>query len=267
MYDEKDLKRIEERIASGDNEQRRHVELQRFQSITGFVEAQTCRRQVVLNYFAEYTEKGCGNCDICLDPPSLFNGLEVAQKVLSCVYRIEQQGDSEHVVNVLRGQRTDKIVQLSHDKVSTFAIGSDKTPGFWHAIIRQLIHLGFLQQEIANHSTLCLTQAAHAILKGEVALMLASPRLQKASYWRQGAQRTSYDRKLFAKLRTLRKTIADAEDIAPYIVFNDATLSELAKFQPTNDIEMLQISGIGDTKLQRYGAPFLALIKEHLHQS
>ncbi len=266
LYDENDLKRIEQRIESGEHEQRRHVELQRFQAITGFVEAQTCRRQLVLNYFAEYTKQGCGNCDICLDPPSLFDGLEVAQKVLSCVYRIEQQGDANYLVDVLRGISSEKIRQQSHDQVSTFGIGKNKTPGYWHSIIRQLIHLGFLQQDIANHSTLCLTQAAHAILKGELALMLASPRLQQASYWRQSGQKTSYDRKLFAKLRQLRKELADAEDIPPYIVFNDATLSELAKYQPITHNEMLNISGIGETKLQRYGQAFISLIKEHKMQ-
>ncbi len=263
LYDEADAQRISKRIEESENTQRRHVEMQRFQAITGFIEAQTCRRQVVLNYFAEYTQSGCGNCDICLDPPSQFDGLQEAQKVLSCVYRIQQQGDIEHVINVLRGQENEKIRQANHHQVSTFGLGRDKTPGYWHAIVRQLIHLGFLQQDISNHSALCLTQAAHAILKGEVTLMLAAPRLQKASYWRQSSQTASYDRKLFAKLRALRKDIADAEDIPPYIVFNDATLSELAKFQPTTKREMLNINGIGDTKLARYGHEFLLLIKEH----
>ncbi|MCO4799162.1 MAG: DNA helicase RecQ [Colwelliaceae bacterium] len=265
LYDESDAKRINKRIEEGENIQRRHVELQRFNAVTGFIEAQTCRRQLVLNYFAEYTEKGCGNCDICLDPPSQFDGLEAAQKVLSCVYRIKQQGDIEHTINVLRGQLNEKIKQLSHDSVSTFGIGKEKTPSYWHAIIRQLIHLGFLQQDIANQSALCLTQASHTILKGEQALMLATPRLQQASYWRKSSQSPIYDRKLFSKLRTLRKEIADAEDIPPYIVFNDATLSELAKYQPATTNEMLNISGIGDTKLSRYGQPFLALIKEHMN--
>ncbi|MEW6989699.1 DNA helicase RecQ [Colwelliaceae bacterium 6441] len=264
LYDEKDAHRINKRIEEGENIQRRQVELQRFNAVTGFIEAQTCRRQLVLNYFAEYTDKGCGNCDICLDPPSQFDGLEVAQKVLSCVYRIKQQGDIEHTINVLRGQSNEKIKQQGHESVSTFGIGKEKTPSYWHAIIRQLIHLGFLQQDIASESALCLTQASLSILKGKQVLMLATPRLQQASYWRKSGQIASYDRKLFAKLRVLRKEIADAEDIPPYIVFNDATLSELAKYQPTTSHEMLNINGIGDTKLARYGQPFLALIRENL---
>jgi ATP-dependent DNA helicase RecQ len=263
LYDEKDVDRISKRIADGDNEERVNVEQQRFQAMKGFIEAQTCRRQVVLNYFAEFTTKKCGNCDICLDPPSQFDATEAAQKVLSCVFRIQQKGDIEHVVQVLRGELTENVKRLEHDKVSTFSIGKSKTPGYWFAIIRQLIHLGFLQQDISLQSALCLTQASRTVLKGEEPLMLASPRLQKASYWKQEKNDNRYDRGLFMKLRSLRKTIADAEDIAPFIVFNDATLSELARVKPQTSQQMLNISGIGDTKLARYGHEFLETIQQH----
>jgi len=263
LYDEKDVDRISKRIADGDNEERVNVEQQRFQAMKGFIEAQTCRRQVVLNYFAEFTTKKCGNCDICLDPPSQFDATEAAQKVLSCVFRIQQKGDIEHVVQVLRGELTENVKRLEHDKVSTFSIGKTKTPGYWFAIIRQLIHLGFLQQDISLQSVLCLTQASRTVLKGEEPLMLASPRLQKASYWKQEKTDNRYDRGLFMKLRSLRKTIADAEDIAPFIVFNDATLSELARVKPQTSQQMLNISGIGDTKLARYGHEFLETIQQH----
>ena len=263
LYDEKDVERIKKRISEGDNEARVNVELQRFQAMNGFVEAQTCRRQVVLNYFAEFTDKGCGNCDICLDPPSQFDALETAQKVLSCVYRIKQQGDINHVVAVLRGEESIKLKQLGHHQVSTFGIGKDKTPGYWFSIVRQLIHLGYLQQDISQQSALCLTQASHSILKGEETIKLATPRLQQASYWKRSPTTKSYDKVLFAKMRNLRKEIADAEDIAPFIVFSDATLSELARTKPTTEQSMLMVSGIGDVKLARYGKPFIDLIKEH----
>jgi ATP-dependent DNA helicase RecQ len=263
LYDSKDVDRIKKRISQGDNEKRVNVELQRFQAMVGFVDAQTCRRQVVLNYFAEYTQTRCGNCDICLDPPSLFDGSIAAQKVLSCVYRIQQQGDIEYVIDVLRGEHTITIKQKKHDDVSTFGIGKDKTPGYWFAIIRQLIHLGYLQQDISQQSSLCLTEASRSVLKAEEPLMLATPRLQNASYWKRDKATQSYDRALFAKLRILRKDIADAEDIAPFIVFSDATLSELARVKPMTSHEMLSISGIGDTKLSRYGHPFLELIQQH----
>jgi ATP-dependent DNA helicase RecQ len=263
LIDDKDVSRIKKRISEGDNPQRVNVEMQRFAAMDAFIDAQTCRRKVVLNYFAEYTEKACGNCDICLDPPSQFDGTEAAQKVLSCVYRIEQKGDINHVIAVLRGDNSTKITQLGHDKVSTFAIGKGKTAGYWFSIIGQLIHLGYLQQDIEQQSVLCLTQASSIVLKAQTPLMLATPRLQKASYWQQKAPQKSYDRNLFTKLRELRKIIADGEDIPPYIVFNDATLSELARLKPKTSRQMLNVSGIGDVKLARYGQPFMALIKEH----
>ncbi|NMP30708.1 DNA helicase RecQ [Thalassotalea sp. M1531] len=263
LCDEQDMARIKKRISEHENEQRAQVELQRFQAMTDFVDAQTCRRQVVLNYFAEFTKQRCGNCDICLDPPTEFDATEVAQKVLSCVFRIEQKGDVQYLVTILRGQISPLVQKNGHENVSTFGIGKEKTPSYWFAIIRQLIHLGYLQQDIAQQSHLKLTEAARSVLKAEERLMLASPRLQKASYWRQSSATKQYDRKLFAKLRSLRKEIADAEDVAPFIVFNDATLSELARIQPTNNHQMLTVSGVGDTKLARYGEPFLSLIKAH----
>ncbi|MGV2872301.1 DNA helicase RecQ [Colwellia sp. E150_009] len=260
---DKDISRIKKRISEGDNPQRVNVEMHRFAAMSAFIDAQTCRRQVVLNYFAEYTQQRCGNCDICLDPPSQFDATEAAQKVLSCVFRIKQQGDISHVVDVLRGENTNKVASLEHDNVSTFGIGSTKSPGYWFAIIGQLIHLGYLQQDIEQQSTLCLTEASRTVLKATEPLMLASPRLQKASYWQNKKQYKSYDRALFSKLRELRKRIADSEDIAPFIVFNDATLSELAQIQPTTSSQMLAIAGIGDVKLSRYGKAFMDVIKEH----
>ncbi|MBL4910312.1 MAG: DNA helicase RecQ [Alteromonadaceae bacterium] len=264
LYDKNDGERIKKRISEGENQQRVNVELQRFQALLGFADTQICRRQVLLNYFAQYTHDKCGNCDICLDPPRQFDATKAAQKVLSCVYRINQQGDIAHVIDVLRGESTVKVKQLTHDKVSTFAIGKDEMPSYWFSIIRQLIHLGYLQQDIAQQSVLCLTSASRQALKGEEPLLLATPRLQQASYWRQGQQDKNYDRVLFAELRSLRKDIADSEDIAPFIIFNDATLSELTKIKPQTKQQMLAISGIGDVKLARYGQVFLQTIKRYL---
>ena len=264
---DKDVSRIKKRISEGDNLQRVNVEMHRFAAMNAFIDAQTCRRQVVLNYFAEYTQKSCGNCDICLDPPSQFDATEAAQKVLSCVFRIGQQGDINHVVDVLRGEKTHKVISQDHNKVSTFGIGNTKSPGYWFAIIGQLIHLGYLQQDIEQQSTLHLTEASRSVLKATEPLMLASPRLQKASYWQSKKPGQSYDRILFSKLRELRKRIADSEDIAPFIIFNDATLSELAQQQPTTSTQMLAISGIGEVKLSRYGKAFMDVIKEHNHHN
>ncbi|TKB45516.1 DNA helicase RecQ [Thalassotalea mangrovi] len=262
LYDHQDIDRIKKRISESDNEQRAAVELQRFSAMAGFAEAQTCRRQVLLNYFAEYTHAGCGNCDICLDPPSRYEATVDAQKVLSCVYRITQLGDIHYVIDVLRGRDTEKLKKAGHDNVSTFGIGQDKTRGYWFSVIRQLIHLGLLQQNIERHSALELTEASRPVLSAKEPLMLARPRLQHASYWQQNKPKNQYDKVLFRKLRELRKTLADQEDIAPFIVFNDASLMEMARLKPTSSSEFLNISGVGDTKLHRYGKAFMDLIKE-----
>lgn len=263
LYDEADIDRIKKRILQGDNEHRVNVEMQRFQAMAGFAEAQTCRRQVLLNYFAEYTHDSCGNCDICLDPPSRFDATVDAQKVLSTVYRVGQQHDIGYVIDVLRGVDNAKVKQLEHQNLSTFAIGKENTRGYWFSVIRQLIHVGLLQQDIAKQSALCLTEAARPILKGEQAIMLARPRLQQASYWRTQRSPAGYDKALFAQLRELRKAIADGEGIAPFIVFNDASLSEMARVKPQNDREFLAITGVGSTKLARYGKAFIEVLQRY----
>lgn len=264
LHDSDDVNRVSKRILDNDDEQRAQVESQRFQAIQGFIDAQNCRRKVILNYFAEFTQSSCGNCDVCLDPPSEFDATVPVQKVLSCVYRVKQTANSELIVQTLRGQSSSKVLLNNFHKVSTFGIGKEKTPGYWHSIVRQLIHLGYLQQDISNQSALVLTKAASELLKNGESISLATPRLQKASYWQRSKVNSNYDRQLFSKLRTLRKEIADAEDIAPYIVFNDATLSQLASVKPTTEHKMLTVSGVGETKLSRYGRPFIELIKEHL---
>lgn len=261
LYDSQDIDKIKKRIAQNENEQRANVEQQRFAAMAGFAEAQTCRRQVLLNYFAEYTHTGCGNCDICLDPPSRYDATVDAQKVLSCVYRINQTGDIHYVIDVLRGLDNDKVKKNEHQSVSTFGIGKDQTRGYWFSVIRQLIHLGLLQQDIEQQSALCLTNASKAALQGKEALMIARPRLQHQGYWNKNKVASGYDKPLFKQLRSLRKEIADLEDIAPYIVFNDASLIEMARHKPTNSNQFLNISGVGDTKLARYGKPFMELIK------
>ncbi|SET19676.1 DNA helicase RecQ [Thalassotalea agarivorans] len=263
LYDEKDAQRIKKRIEEAEENGRNEVELQRFDAIQGFIDAENCRRKVVLNYFAEFTEQACNNCDICLDPPSTFDATEAAQKVLSCVFRVQQKGDIQHILNVLRGVKTTQVTQAQHDTLSTFAIGKDQSASYWYSIIRQLIHLGYLQQDISAKSALQLTEASRVILKGEKTLSLSTPRLQQLSYWKSATASKLMDKKLYAKLRDLRKDLARSEDVAPYIIFNDATLSELAKLKPRNEQSMLRVSGIGAIKFARYGAPFLAIINDH----
>lgn len=245
----------------------RQIEQHKLEAIGEFAESQTCRRLVLLNYFGEHRQTVCNNCDICLDPPKKYDGLIDAQKVMSTIYRVGQCFGAHYVIAVLRGMQNQKIIERQHDKLSVYGIGKDKSKEHWQSVIRQLIHLGFVQQVIGElNPTLQLTESAKAILKGEEPLELAMPRISAISKIAHNPQRQSvanYDKDLFARLRFLRKQIADKENIPPYIVFNDATLQEMAQYMPTNNIEMLQINGVGSIKLERFGQPFMALIQEH----
>ena len=245
----------------------RQIEQHKLEAIGEFAESQTCRRLVLLNYFGEHRQTPCNNCDICLDPPKKYDGLVDAQKVMSTIYRVGQCFGVHYVIAVLRGMHNQKIIERQHDKLSVYGIGKDKSKEHWQSVIRQLIHLGFVQQVIGElNPTLQLTESAKAILKGEEPLELAMPRISAISKIAHNPQRqgvANYDKDLFARLRFLRKQIADKENIPPYIVFNDATLQEMAQYMPTSNIEMLQINGVGSIKLERFGQPFMAFIQEH----
>ncbi|VTP71530.1 ATP-dependent DNA helicase [Haemophilus influenzae] len=245
----------------------RQIEQHKLEAIGEFAESQTCRRLVLLNYFGEHRQTVCNNCDICLDPPKKYDGLIDAQKVMSTIYRVGQCFGAHYVIAVLRGMQNQKIIERQHDKLSVYGIGKDKSKEHWQSVIRQLIHLGFVQQVISElNPTLQLTESAKVILKGEEPLELAMPRISSISKIVHNPQRqgvANYDKDLFARLRFLRKQIADKENIPPYIVFNDATLQEMAQYMPTSNIEMLQINGVGSIKLERFGQPFIKLIQEH----
>nr|WP_246240005.1 DNA helicase RecQ [Pseudoalteromonas caenipelagi] len=266
-FDPADIGRVKRFFEDIEDEHRRRVEEQRFNAMASFAEAQTCRRQILLNYFSEYQREPCGNCDICLNPPKRFDGTLVAQQALSCVYRAEQRFGLGYIVDVLRGANTSRIRDNQHHTLSTYGIGKEHSNEYWLSVLRQLIHHGLLTQDITQGASLRLTEAARAVLKGEYALQLAEPRLQAKHVYQDKLAQFNYDKKLFAKLRSLRKELADEDDVPPYVVFNDKTLAEMAQLMPTNDSEFLKISGVGFTKLSKYGAPFMQLIRNYLAAS
>ncbi|WPC74204.1 ATP-dependent DNA helicase RecQ [Vibrio porteresiae] len=266
LYDPADIIWLRRMLDEKDDGPQKQVETHKLNAMSSFAEAQTCRRQVLLNYFGEYREKPCGNCDICLDPPKHFNATVEARKALSCVYRVTQNFGIGYVVEVLRGMQNIRIRENGHDKISTYGLGRDHSHDYWVSIFRQLIHKGMLHQNITRNSTLQLTEEARPLLRGDVELELAVPRLDTAARAAKSDKLTSknYDKKLFAKLRKLRKSIADEEEIPPYVVFSDATLIDMAEILPTSYGEMLAVNGVGQRKLDKYADPFLDLIQEHL---
>ncbi|XNO31221.1 ATP-dependent DNA helicase RecQ (plasmid) [Vibrio alginolyticus] len=266
LYDPADISWLRRMLDEKDDGPQKQVETHKLNAMSAFAEAQTCRRQVLLNYFGEYREKPCGNCDICLDPPKHFDATEEARKALSCVYRVNQSFGMGYVVEVLRGMQNIRVRENGHDKISTYAIGRDHSHDYWVSIFRQLIHKGLSFQNITRNSTLQLTEEARPLLRGDVTLELAVPRLDTAARAAKSDKLTSknYDKKLFAKLRKLRKSIADEDGLPPYVVFSDATLIDMAEILPTSYGEMLAVSGVGQRKLEKYADPFLDLIQEHI---
>ncbi|HAS6144773.1 TPA: ATP-dependent DNA helicase RecQ [Vibrio vulnificus] len=266
LYDPADITWLRRMLDEKDDGPQKQVESHKLNAMSAFAEAQTCRRQVLLNYFGEYREKPCGNCDICLDPPKHFDATEEARKALSCVYRVNQSFGMGYVVEVLRGMQNIRIREHGHDKISTYGLGRDHSHDYWVSIFRQLIHKGLLFQNITRNSTLQLTEEARPLLRGDMTLELAVPRLDTAARSAKADKLSNkhYDKKLFAKLRKLRKSIADEEEIPPYVVFSDATLIDMAEILPTSYGEMLAVSGVGQRKLEKYADPFLDLIQEHI---
>lgn len=269
FYDPADPARIRGLLEKNSNQEQLRIELHKLNTMVAFAEAQTCRRRVVLNYFGEYSEEPCGNCDICLDPPQSYDATVDAQKILSCVYRTGQCFGINHVVEVLRGAQTAKIKSLGHEQLSTFGIGRDKSTEHWFSIVRQLIHCGLLMQNLTRGSALQLTEASRAVLKAENQLMLAVPRLKlvkSSAKQRRKTLSAQADSKLFAKLRHLRKEIADDENLPPYVIFSDVSLSEMSEVMPTNDSQFLSITGVGHIKLEKYGHAFISEIRQYVDE-
>ena len=264
-------------IERGSNPEQIRVELHKLQAMTGFAEATTCRRRVLLGYFGERLDEDCGNCDVCLDPPELFDATIDAQKALSAVYRTGERFGIGHVIDVLRGNTSEKISQWDHDQLSVYGIGKELSRDEWTSVIRQLIHLGYLRQDIAAYSALKLEPSAGELLRGQIDVRLAKPRAKPATPEPEpGTKRSKrrravfgtgvdpdglpIDEELFERLRELRRTIAAEQSKPAYTVFADRSLAEMAARRPTTREELLGCHGVGAAKLERYGDAFLAAI-------
>ena len=276
LFGWEDVPRVRALIDAGGNEERVAVEQHKLGAMVGFAQALNCRRRVLLGYLGEVTESDCGNCDVCLDPPELYDATEHAQKALSCVFRLGERFGVGHVVDVLRGSEKQRITDLRHDRLSTFGIGADLSADAWRSLLQQLVHLGYLRQEMGQYPVLKLTPAATPVLRGEETLMLARPRAKPAYAGEPRAKRRrsrvagtgavgdsgdAGDDALFEELRALRRQIAERERLPAYVIFHDATLRDMAAARPTTGVELLGISGVGARKLVKYGGEFLAVLR------
>lgn len=243
----------------GSSEEQKIVEKRKLDAMLGLCEATACRRQTLLAYFGESAQP-CGNCDNCLNPPKLIDMSDAAKMALSCVYRTGNRFGVGHLIDVLRGKKTDKVAELFHDRVSTFGIGAKVHEADWRAVYRQLLACGALQLKPGGMGGLELTDAARAILRGEQAVYLRE-RTQKFSYKDRDSEfDTPADRELWQALRKLRKQLADEQDVPAYVIFSDATLKEMVRARPADHYEFGRLTGVGDRKLDKYGDAFLAVI-------
>jgi ATP-dependent DNA helicase RecQ len=247
----------EQRIARGQLQQMVH-----------YAESRECRRATLLRYFGEqWPGQNCGGCDNCLAPPETFDGTVVAQKFLSCVYRVRQRNrfgfGLNHIVDVLMGADTENVRKWRHDQLSTYRVGKEIKRAEWQAIGRELIRLGHLRQTSERFTTLELTDAGLAALKQRKTIVLTKPSLV-AEPARHRAGEIPCDESLFERLRALRRTLADWRNLPAYIIFSDVALREMANRYPVTKAEFGRISGVGKQKLQEFGEVFLAEIADYL---
>lgn len=264
LFGRGDISIIRKLIQSGENPEQNRIELTKLASIVEFAEAQTCRRRKLLNYFGEAREDDCGNCDVCLEAPTQIDATEDAKVLLMTIYNLRQRFGMKHVVDVVRGVQTERVNQFGHDSLDDFGRGADRSVESWMAVLRQLIQQGYLTQDEESYNALKLTPLTRPVLREGARFVMPQPRIRVERKRRReklkGAQ--DYDEALFQKLRALRRQIADEEGVPPYVVFGDQTLRSIAALKPRTDEEFLNVSGVGERKLQRYGARFLAAVRD-----
>lgn len=266
VYGLQDVVRLNQMLnESPMSEQQKQVERHKLNALLGWCEITHCRRQGLLNYFEEDAPAFCGNCDVCLTPPKTREATVDAQKFLSTVYRTGQRFGTVHVVDVLRGAETDKIKQHGHQQLSTFGIGNHLTAGHWQSIARQLLVQGYLSNDFERFGALTLTENSRELLRGEKTFhyreQLAEPLERKKTTARNGVSES--DRALWEALRECRKRLADEHDLAPYMIFHDATLMQMMEERPQDTNALSFIHGVGVSKLEKYGDAFLEVILKY----
>jgi ATP-dependent DNA helicase RecQ len=252
------------------DEHEQAVARRQLRQIVHYAESSGCRRAELLDYFGEkFPLDNCGACDNCLEPRETYDGTIVAQKFLSCVYRIAQNSSFSvglnHIVEVLTGANTEKISRWGHDRLTTYGIGRDLPRPAWSAIGRELMRLGYLTVAEGEYATLELTPEGREVLRSRAPITLTKPMdLPKAKRVSRREGDIACDEILFEHLRVLRKSLADERKVPAYVVFGDATLREMARRYPTRVGEMEGITGVGEKKRAEYGEIFADAVATYL---
>ena len=265
------LRRLQ--IEQGDlPDERKRIERQRLGALLALAEAPRCRRQTLLAYFGESSEP-CGNCDLCQEGVERFDGTIDAQKAMSAIVRTGERFGMEHLVAVLRGDRTENILKYGHERLPTFGVGADRKAGEWRSIFRQLSAVGLIAQDLMEHGRWWVTDEGWLVLKGKQRIELrkdlasggagGGSREQRRGRAAVSAVVDDGDLALFEALKALRTRLAQQQGVPAYVVFSDRTLAELASHRPTSARAFREIHGVGDAKLERYGAAFLDVVQQH----
>ena len=265
-----DVVSMRQLLESGDaSQERKRLESIKLNALLGFCESTGCRHQSILRYFGEDHPGHCGQCDNCISPVDTWLATEAAQMALSCVFRTGQRFGAGHLIDVLMGKSTPQIERFNHDKVSTYGIGKAFSQSQWNSVYRQLTAAGYLEADIAAYGGLKLTETARPILKGEQAIWLrrdATPEKRSSKAERSARLKEAFeganDDPVWLALKAKRMELAKVQGVPPYVIFHDATLIEILNQKPQDLNAMGQISGVGQAKLERYGAAFLEVIAE-----
>jgi ATP-dependent DNA helicase RecQ len=261
-----DVVLLKQMIEQGEaSEERKRLERRKLDQLLGYCESMQCRRQVLLAGFGENYPKPCGNCDNCLTPAASWDATDAARKALSCVYRSGQRFGAAHMIDVLRGADTERIRTLGHDKLSTYGIGQDLDAAMWRGVFRQLVAASVLEVDAEGFGGLRLTAASKPILQGQQTVLLRkdSPKLrQRERGTTPAVQVSEFDAPLFNALRQMRAQLAKEQNVPAYVIFHDATLRIIAEQRPQNLGDLARVGGVGGSKLDRYGAALLEVVRE-----
>lgn len=255
--------------AGGASVERKNTDHVRLNALLGLAEARRCRRRVLLRYFGDEIE-ACGNCDLCDSSPELFDGTKSVRMALSAILRTGEWFGSVHLIDILRGVRTEKIKEKGHDTLPTFGVGKEFSKAEWQAIFRQMMGYDLIRPDIERHGALRMTQAARPILRNEKTIELRRDTIVKETR-RSVVVKTMVeidDEPLFSALKAKRRSLAEAIQAPAFVVFPDKTLIAMATKKPSNLDEFSHLPGVGAVKLKRYGESFLKVINgavEKLH--
>ena len=279
-----DIRTVEYLIDQKPSEDEQRIARQQLRQVINYAEGNECRRIIQLNYFGEQFPGNCGNCDNCCYPKPVEDWTIEAQKFLSCVARCKEKFGAGHIIDVLRGSKSQKIDQHGHHNLSTYGIGKDRTIEEWRILGRSLLHQGLLDTTSDGYSILKLNPLSWEVLRKqrEVYIAVNKPKIGRKAdnrNSRKNASVSSEDSYLngsvdnrveielfFQRLRKLRKQLADAQAVPPYVIFSDTTLRQIALQQPQTPEHFSKISGVGEYKLAQYGDKFIAEIKSYLQE-